>query len=250
MWIPRVIPSLILPGTMSYKHIARSSGQAAISSGRGCLSGYLLPPLAVICVGIVQISFALGSRTPARLADYPPDKGIKIHTNGTIKPLSPVFTPEVQYWATKIQDWAETAELDLNLVATVMQIESCGDPKAHSRAGAMGLFQVMPFHFTPGDDPYSPSTNARRGLDYLKRSLETAKGNTRLALAGYNGGIGVITWSESDWPEETRRYAYWGSGIYDETSSGTNISLRLQDWLEANGKSLCRQAHARLGIIP
>ena len=52
--------------------------------------------------------------------------------------ISPVFQPEVQYWSAAIQVWASAAGLDPNLVATVMQIESCGDPRARSRAGAMG----------------------------------------------------------------------------------------------------------------
>ena len=159
-----------------------------------------------------------------------------------------MFRPEVQYWNAAIQAWATTAGLDPNLVATVMQIESCGDPGARSRAGAMGLFQVMPFHFADGDDPYSPNTNAARGLAYLKRSLEKANGNTRLALAGYNGGIGVIGRSEASWAAETQRYAYWGSGIYAEASNGATESLRLQEWIAAGGASLCRQARSRLGI--
>jgi soluble lytic murein transglycosylase-like protein len=167
-----------------------------------------------------------------------------------LQPLSPVFQPEVQYWSGVIQTWAATAGLDPNLVATVMQIESCGDPRARSIAGAMGLFQVMPFHFAGDDDPYNPDTNAARGLAYLRRSLETADGDPRLALAGYNGGIGVIGRSESTWAAETQRYAYWGSGIYAEASSGATESLRLQEWLAAGGASLCRQASSRLGINP
>ena len=112
----------------------------------------------------------------------------------------------------------------------------------------MGLFQVMPYHFTDSDDPYDPDTNAKRGLAYLQRSLEKAGGQARLALAGYNGGIGVIGRSESSWAGETQRYAYWGSGIYAEASSGATESSRLQEWLAAGGASLCRQAHARLGL--
>jgi soluble lytic murein transglycosylase-like protein len=131
-----------------------------------------------------------------------------------------------------------------------MQIESCGDPRALSHAGAMGLFQVMPYHFTASDDPYAPNTNALRGLDYLRRSLETARRDPRLALAGYNGGIGVIGRSESTWAAQTQRYAYWGSGIYAEASSGASESPRLQEWLAASGVSLCRLAHNRLGINP
>jgi soluble lytic murein transglycosylase-like protein len=114
----------------------------------------------------------------------------------------------------------------------------------------MGLFQVMPYHFAGDDDPYNPDTNAARALAYLKRSLEAAEGEPGLALAGYNGGIGVIGRSESTWAAETQRYAYWGSGIYAEASSGATESLRLQEWMAAGGASLCRQASSRLGINP
>jgi soluble lytic murein transglycosylase-like protein len=164
--------------------------------------------------------------------------------------ISSIFTPEIQFWAGRILSWASAAGLDPNLAATVMQIESCGDPLALSRSGAMGLFQVMPYHFTTSDNPYAPETNARRGLDYLKRSLEAAQGDPRLALAGYNGGIGVIGMSESGWALETQRYVYWGSGIYAQAVSGESDSPRLQEWLASNGASLCRQAHNRLGINP
>ncbi len=231
---------------MFSRHSSSPPTQAAVSFRGGCPSGYLLPPLGVVCVGILLTFFALGS-TPAPVPAEMTDQAAKIQTSGT---LSSVFTPEVQYWADKIQAWAATAGLDPNLVATVMQIESCGDPRALSRAGAMGLFQVMPYHFTASDDPYAPDTNALRGLDYLRRSQEAAHGDPRLALAGYNGGIGVIGWSESDWAAETQRYAYWGSGIYTEASSGASESLRLQEWLRVSGVSLCRQAHNRLGINP
>lgn len=227
---------------MSSRHSAHPSEQAVVSSGGGCLSGYLLPPLAVVCVGAVMMFFTLGSMNPHVSAE--------IQAGGPLLPISSVFTPEVQYWAGRIQVWAAAAGLDPNLAATVMQIESCGDPRARSRAGAMGLFQVMPYHFTASDDPYAPDTNALRGLDYLRRSLEAAHGDPRLALAGYNGGIGVIDWSESGWAAETQRYAYWGSGIFVEASSGAHESLRLQEWLTASGVSLCRQAHDRLEIIP
>jgi soluble lytic murein transglycosylase-like protein len=131
-----------------------------------------------------------------------------------------------------------------------MQIESCGDPRALSRSGAIGLFQVMPFHFYESDEPYEPSTNALRGLDYLRRSLEAAGGDPRLALAGYNGGIGVIDRGEWTWPDQTVRYVYWGEGIYADATQDLSESARLQDWYTTAGASLCRQAAARLGLEP
>jgi len=131
--------------------------------------------------------------------------------------------------------------LDPNLVATVMQIESCGYSRAKSPAGAIGLFQVMPYHFKEGENPYQPDTNARRGLSYLRQSLESG-GNTRLALAGYNGGINGTKNPEEYWPDETLRYLYWGVRIYQDTKEGKEHSPRLEEWLNSGGDYLCQLA--------
>ena len=163
--------------------------------------------------------------------------------------LSALFTPEIQFWAASLKRWSAANGVDVNLAATVMQIESCGNPDARSSSGAMGLFQVMPFHFLAGENGYNTETNALRGLDYLRRSLERASGDARLALAGYNGGIGVIGWAESAWPAETKRYVYWGA-MYDDAAQNATTSTRLQEWQRATGNSLCIKASQRLGIKP
>ncbi|MBI3361154.1 MAG: hypothetical protein HY023_08590, partial [Chloroflexi bacterium] len=41
--------------------------------------------------------------------------------------LSPLFTPEVRHWEKDIVKWSAAYGIDPNLVATVMQIESCGN---------------------------------------------------------------------------------------------------------------------------
>ena len=102
-------------------------------------------------------------------------------------PLSVAFTPEVQYWEPLIKAWAVVYQVDPNLIATVIQIESCGDPTVSSWAGAQGLFQVMPFHFDQGEDMLDVQTNARRGLDYLMGSLDRADDHAGL-------GAGRIQW--------------------------------------------------------
>lgn len=165
-----------------------------------------------------------------------------------ISNISPIFTREIQYWGGSISKWAASTDLDPNLAATVMQIESCGDPRALSRSGAIGLFQVMPFHFYTTDSPYNPDTNAARGLAYLARSLAAAGGNPRLALAGYNGGIGVINRAEWTWSAETKRYVQYGGPIYEDAHSGAQTSEMLQQWYDHYGRSLCRQASNRLGL--
>ncbi|MBT3320969.1 MAG: transglycosylase SLT domain-containing protein [Anaerolineae bacterium] len=199
----------------------------------------LLPPLLAFVVGIFLIILLGGIKEPA-------DVEGKVSSENSLYAshpgISPLFTPEVHFWGDKIMVWASETGLDPNIIATIMQIESCGDPHATSGAGAMGLFQVMPYHFESDENPYFPDTNALRGLGYLNQSLNTASGNARLAFAGYNGGISVISKAESAWANETQRYAYWGSGIYADALQGATQSARLDEWLAHGGSSLCAQA--------
>jgi hypothetical protein len=218
------------------------------ANSSGCLPGFMLPPLAVLLVGVLLAFLSGVLATPVDASSAP---RLGQQNSGNISAsvaLSSIFTPEVQYWSGRIEAWAVDTGLDPNLIATVMQIESCGDPRARSLAGAMGLFQVMPYHFGEKDDPFNPEINAHRGLAYLKEALNQAGGGVRLTLAGYNGGIGVIGWDESAWPAETVRYVYWGNGIYQDAGRGRTESLRLSEWLAHGGASLCRQAQAQLGI--
>ena len=215
---------------------------AESQNASGCLSLYVLPLFSVLLIsfllGLLALNVPISAAASASISE---------NNSST---LSPIFTKEIQYWKADITRWANSAALDPNLVAVIMQIESCGDPHARSSAGAMGLFQVMPFHFHFGENPYNPETNALRGLNYLARSLNAANGNARLALAGYNGGIGVITRSEWTWSSETIRYIRYGVPIYEDAYSGATTSSALNEWYQKYGAGLCRQASQRLGLIP
>jgi len=162
--------------------------------------------------------------------------------------ISPAFTSEVQHWEREIGRWAIEYSLPADLIATVMQIESCGHPQVESTAGAIGLFQVMPFHFGAEEDPLLPEVNAARGLSYLARGFDLAGGELGPTLAGYNAGHGMIARPATDWPSETQRYVSWGSQILDDIRTGRLPSPGLTAWLEAGGASLCRRAAAALGL--
>jgi soluble lytic murein transglycosylase-like protein len=162
--------------------------------------------------------------------------------------LSQVFTPEVEHWAADIKRWADAYNLDPNLLATVMQIESCGHPNISSSAGAQGLFQVMPFHFTDGQNQTDPDTNANAGAKFLQQCLVWANGDPGKALACYNGGPGVLKLSASAWSDQTRRYYVWGMGIYRDTLSNQSHSVTLDAWLAAGGGRLCQMARDTLGL--
>jgi soluble lytic murein transglycosylase-like protein len=206
-------------------------------NGSGCLSLYSLSILAVILITCLITALALNN--PLKTSAAPQSDSTHI---------SPIFTREIHYWADEITRWANASTLDPNLVAVIMQIESCGNPFARSSAGAIGLFQVMPFHFQHDENPYDPETNALRGLNYLARSIQTANGDARLALAGYNGGIGVIARSEWTWHAETKRYVYYGAPIYADARNGATSSLMLDEWYRKYGAGLCRDASERLGL--
>jgi len=122
-------------------------------------------------------------------------------------------------WESDILRWATAYHLDPNLIATVMALESGGDPKAVSPAGARGLFQVMPGHFAAGEAPLDPETNARRGLVYLRQAWEAAGGDVYRTLAAYNGGLGVLQLPESQWPAETRAYARAGLAMWERAQA-------------------------------
>ncbi len=134
--------------------------------------------------------------------------------------------------------------MPVELIATVMQIESCGAAQIASPAGALGLFQVMPFHFSGDEQPLDPEVNAARGLHYLARSLQLSGGDQAQALAGYNGGHGLIGRPRSTWPAETLRYVDWGMRILEDVRQSRLPSPGLQDWLDAGGAALCRRAAA------
>lgn len=162
--------------------------------------------------------------------------------------ISAVFTPEVRHWEPQIVRWSQTYGVDANLVAIIMQIESCGDPEAVSTAGAQGLFQVMPFHFSAGENARDPETNARRGLSYFMERLNQTGGDVGRAFAGYNGGHVAAAGGWDDWLPETQRYYVWSTGIYQDIVAGNGQSTTIQEWLQAGGASLCRQAASRLGL--
>ena len=162
--------------------------------------------------------------------------------------ISPVFSPQIQHWAPQIVTWSAQYGLDPDIVATIMQIESCGDPQAGSSAGAQGLFQVMPFHFTAGESMLDPDTNAARGLAYYAERLQQTGGDVFQAFAGYNGGHVAAAGNWNTWVNETQRYYTWSKGIYEEAKSGATTSTTLQQWMEAGGASLCQQASNRLNL--
>ncbi len=219
-------------------------------AGGGCrpLLIRFLPAIVVLCA----VAWAAAPQLPEfvgrfiRSFDVPDERHLTRDRAGAIAPF---FTPEVAHWQDSIVRWAADYNLDPGLVATIIQIESCGDPNALSPAGAQGLMQVMPQHFAAEQDPLDPETNVRRGLDILTECL-TSPYNTRqdvgLAFACYNAGPSVFVTAWDYWPQQARDYYIWGTNIYNDAVSGAASSAMLERWLEAGGQSLCLAARQSL----
>lgn len=172
-----------------------------------------------------------------------------VRANSRPNSLPALFTPEVRYWQSQILDWSARYGVDPNVVATIMQIESCGYPGAASGAGAQGLFQVMPFNFeSTVSNQLDPNENAKAGLKVISDCLRYANNDVGLALACYNGGPGLISRPMSQWPAESQRYYTWGTGIYADAVRHASSSDALTEWLNAGGIGLCERAAVALGM--
>jgi soluble lytic murein transglycosylase len=95
------------------------------------------------------------------------------------------------------------------LIRAVIKAESNFDPRAISRAGAIGLMQLMPQTAVRMDvrDLFDPEDNVAGGTKYLRQLLDRFHGNLPLALAAYNAGENVVERYQALPPiDETRQY--------------------------------------------
>ncbi len=93
---------------------------------------------------------------------------------------------------------AREARVDPDLLRGLAAAESSGNPTVRSRAGAVGLLQLVPETAAEqaralGLDPAridltDAATNARLGARYLRRLLDQLDGQLPFALAAYNAG--------------------------------------------------------------
>ena len=140
----------------------------------------LAPPILAALFMLAALSGCAGSRDGPYEAGYVPYNGV---------PPGPSGDP----WGPFIRQAAGRFDVPEPWIRAVMRQESGGRPGATSRAGAMGLMQVMPgtyeglrARYGLGPDPYHPRDNVLAGTAYLREMYEQF-GSPHF-LAAYNAG--------------------------------------------------------------
>jgi hypothetical protein len=150
----------------------------------------LFPPLPFLFEG--------PSRTRPETVKSPPEADA---------PLS-ALKPNSQEFDNIIQQAASEFGVEPALIKAVISVESNGNPKAVSPAGAQGLMQLMPK--TAADlgvtNPFDPVQNIRAGTRYLSQLQTRYQGDLKLTLAAYNWGMGNLEKKPESLPRETRNY--------------------------------------------
>lgn len=131
-----------------------------------------------------------------------------------------------------VREATRTYDLPRALLYAVIHAESGGETAAASRAGALGLMQLMPAtaRAMGVEDPLDPRQNVLGGARYLDRLMERYDGRLRLALAAYNAGPGRIEDHGGVPPfEETRRFLDRVRRAYDRFNGEDRMIYTYRD---------------------
>jgi len=168
----------------------------------------------------------------------------------------------VKHWSTPIDEMAKKYNVDPNLIAIVMTMESGGDAKANS-GEATGLMQITPltakdisskFLKTPTTnyDLYNPTTSIEFGTAYiafLRDQFGTAAqgpswvSTVELIAAGYNGGPGAAnSLEQGKGLTDTQTVVYSRDAFNMWRERHANDSPTFDRWKERGGQALLDQA--------
>ncbi len=154
--------------------------------------------------------------------------------------------PVLDRWKPLILAAATRHNVDPDVLAIMMLVESSGDPDAKSPSGAMGLLQIMPktgesiakerniANFAP-EKLADPETNLDFGAWYLARQVDTfgkdkdPSQKVELAAAAYNGGppsVREYLAGTKPLSDETTHYKTLVAGMWTERSAEESTTYR------------------------
>ena len=93
-----------------------------------------------------------------------------------------------------VDEIAQAEGVDTHLARAIIQAESAFNYKARSKAGALGLMQLMPSTAERFGvlDPFDPRQNISGGVKYLKWLHDYYAGDLIRVVAAYNAGEGAV----------------------------------------------------------
>ena len=162
---------------------------------------------------------------------------------GADVPRLPTIPSATDPYASHIAEASRRFGIPAAWIRAVMRVESAGNPRAVSSAGAMGLMQIMPRTWVDlradlalGDDPFDPRDNIMAGAAYLRRMYD--RYGSPGFLVAYNAGPGRYDAHRNSGrplPAETQAYvAALAPMIRDGTVAPVaTASLEVLGWLTA-----------------
>ena len=133
------------------------------------------------------------------------------------------FTPDIvpKGFGPMVEASAKKHNIDPAILAGLIQTESAWNPDAISPSGAKGLTQFMdPTAAEFGVNVYDPASAIDGGAKYLRYLIDYFKGDMRLAIFAYNGGMGNIKKYGGPIPGSRENQEYYGKVIRNAGSYG------------------------------
>ncbi|MDX8384198.1 MAG: lytic transglycosylase domain-containing protein [Ghiorsea sp.] len=133
-----------------------------------------------------------------------------------------VYNNHVKEYLPHIRQTAKKHALDPRLIHAIIDTESAFNPKAYSKAGAVGLMQLMPktAQRLGVQDSWNPRQNIQGGTLLMRKLLDRFDQNIKLSLAAYNAGETAVIKAGYRIPNypETKRYVKKVMKRYHELS--------------------------------
>lgn len=133
---------------------------------------------------------------------------------------------------TRYDQWIVQAatlyQIPIELIRSVMMVESNYDPRAVSRTGAQGLMQLMPETALRMQvrDSMDPRENIFGGTRYLRVLANMFNGDLELTIAAYNAGEGAVSRHGGIPPyEETQQYVVKVKQYYRRYRLTSDVAL-------------------------
>jgi soluble lytic murein transglycosylase-like protein len=184
-------------GGMTMKNIRSTSRTLYVLT---IMAGFIFAISAPSSMADGSVHHATNLSTPAQLVPK---------SMAEVRPTSPSQTASLVELERAVTRAAQQHHVHPALLFAVMKAESSFNPVVVSKAGAVGLMQLVPETAMRHGvrNLYDTNENVAGGARHLRYLLDRFHGNTRLALAAYNAGERKVDRYKQIPPyKETRHY--------------------------------------------